>query len=109
MNYLRITLIVLSLGILSGCSKGDKYDVAESQVKKKGSQMQIDLKDASDKSAKIELGDSDVKIENGQMTIPKGSKLPDGSTAKEDTKFKVETDNVGPNAHWGKTSVPSKK
>lgn len=109
MNYLRITLVILSLGILYGCSKGDKYDVAESQVKKKGSQMQTDLKDANEKSSKIELGDSDIKIENGQMTIPKGSKMPDGSIAKEDTKFKVETDDVGHNGHWGKTTAPSQK
>lgn len=110
MNRLRIFLIIPFFGILSGCRGDDKYDVAESQVKKKDSQMEMDFKDNSNESAKVDLGGfGTTNHKDGHITIPKGSKLPDGSIAKEDTQFRVETDDVGHKGHWGKTSAPDKK
>jgi phage-related protein len=102
MNYLKLILITFVISALCGCGSKDKYDLGAEQVKAK---PKFVIEPAGDNSAPtIELNGS----EGGAITIPKGTKLPDGKVASEDTKFKVSSDNVILDAKSG-TASPVKK
>ncbi len=102
MNYLKLLMITFVISALCGCGSKDKYDLAAEQVKAKP--KFVLEPEGANSAPTIELDGSG----EGAITIPKGTKLPDGKVASEDTKFKVSSDNVGQDANSGTTS-PVKK